>query len=149
MSKATMTIEGFVAKDPEIRDVNGQQVATVTVPHQARRKNRDTGQFEDVGDVLWVQAAFWGNDAIAITHAARKGELVTITGQPELHVYTKNDNTTGAQLRLKFATLGVIPRAAKAPAANTWDAANNTTTTPAADDWVTGGAAYVDDQTPF
>jgi single-strand DNA-binding protein len=147
MSKATMTIEGFVAKDPEIRDVNGQQVATVTVPHQARRKNRDTGQFEDVGDVLWVQAAFWGNDAIAITQAARKGELVTITGQPEINVYTKNDNTTGAQLRLKFATLGVIPRAAKA-ASNTWDAAN-TTTTPAADDWGTGGAAYVDDQTPF
>lgn len=147
MSKASMTIEGFVAKDPEIRDVNGQQVATVTVPHQARRKNRDTGQFEDVGDVLWVQAAFWGNDAIAVTHAARKGELVTITGQPELNIYTKNDDTTGAQLRLKFATLGVIPRAAKAPT-NAWDAANPTPAAPAADTWSAGGAAY-GDESPF
>lgn len=143
MSKATMTIEGFVAKDPELRDHNGQQVATVTVPHQARRKNRDTGKFEDVGETLWVQASFWGEEAIAVTHAARKGELVTITGQPELNVYSKNNGQTGAELRLKFATLGVIPRASKrvqqdepwaAPAAST-------------DSW-SGGANYGDD-TPF
>lgn len=147
MSKATLTIEGFIARDPETRDHNGQQVATVTVPHTPRRKNRDTGQFEDAGDTLWVQASFWGDDAAAIIQTARKGELVTITGQPELNVYTKNDGTAAASLRLKFATLGIIPRATKSQPAQQrpqqWAA-------PAAqpDAWAPGGVGY-DETAPF
>lgn len=149
MSKATLTIEGFIARDPETRDVNGQQVATVTVPHTPRRKNRDTGQFEDAGDTLWVQASFWGDDAAAIIQTARKGELVTITGQPELNVYTKNDGTAAASLRLKFATLGIIPRAAKSqpapPVEQQWAAP----TAQSADAWSTPAATSYGDDTPF
>ena len=147
MSKATLTIEGFVAADPEIRDVNGQQVATINVPHTPRRKNRDTGQFEDAGDTLWVQASFWGPDAIAVTHAARKGALVIITGQPELNVYTKNNGDTGASLRIKFATLGVIPRGEKQQQvpvqADTWATQAPGTETA----WETPGA--YGDESPF
>ena len=146
MSKATMTIEGFVARDPEIRDVNGQQVATVTVPHTPRRKNRDTGQFEDSGDTLWVQASFWGDEAVAVTHEARKGALVTITGQPELNVYTKNSGETAAQLRLKFATLGVIPRAGR-PAPVAQDEPWSTPGSAAPDAWAAPDA--YSDSTPF
>lgn len=147
MSKATMTIEGFVAKDPEIRDVNGHQVATISVPHQPRRKNRDTGQFEDIGETLWVQASFWDGEAIAVTHAARKGELVTLTGQPELNVYQKTNGETGAQLRLKFATLGVIPRATR-PQQPAQDEPWSTPGTAAPDTWSAPAMSYGDD-TPF
>lgn len=150
MSKTTMTIEGYAAKDTDLRDVNGQQVATVTVPHTPRRKNRDTGQFEDAGPTLWVQAAFWGDEAAAVHATVSKGTLVTITGQPELNVYTKNDGTTDAQIRLKFATLGVIPKpgrtAAPAPAQEPW--ATPGSTVPAqADSW--GAPATYGDDTPF
>lgn len=110
MSKATITIEGFVAKDPELGTHNGKSVTNVSVPHTPRRKNQQTGQYEDAGPTLWVQASFWEADAEAIVNQVHKGTLVTITGQPELNVYTKQDGTTDAQLRLKFGTLGVIPR---------------------------------------
>src|SRR5690606_23849664 len=110
MSKATLTIEGFVAKAPELGNHNGKSVTNVTVPHTPRRKNQQTGQFEDAGPTLWVQASFWEADAEAIVATVGKGTLVTITGQPELSVYAKQDGTTDAQLRLRFGTLGVIPR---------------------------------------
>jgi single-stranded DNA-binding protein len=110
MSKATLTIEGFVAKAPELGNHNGKSVTNVSVPHTPRRKNQQTGQYEDAGPTLWVQASFWEADAEAIVATVTKRTLVTITGQPELNVYTKQDGTTDAQLRLRFATLGVIPR---------------------------------------
>lgn len=110
MSKATFTVEGFVAKTPELGSHNGKSVTSVTVPHTPRRKNPQTGQFEDAGPTLWVQASFWEADAEAIVAAVTKGTLVTITGQPELNVFTKQDGSVDAQLRLKFGTLGVIPR---------------------------------------
>lgn len=111
MSKSTLTIEGFVAKDPELGNHNGKSVTNVTVPHTPRRKNQQTGQFEDAGPTLWVQASFWEADAEAIAATVSKGTLVTITGQPELRVFQKQDGTTDAALSLKFGTLGVIPRA--------------------------------------
>ena len=111
MSKATMTIEGFVAQDPELRNHNGKSVVNITVPHTPRRLNKQTNKYEDAGDTLWVQASFWEQQAEAIAVQVSKGTLVTITGIPELHTYPKNDGTTGAQIRLVFGTLGVIPRA--------------------------------------
>lgn len=111
MSKATMTIEGFVAKTPELGNHNGKAVTNVSVAHTPRRKNQQTNQFEDAGPTLWVQASFWEADAEAVVAQVQKGTLVTITGQPELNVYPKQDGTTDAQVRIKFGTLGVIPRA--------------------------------------
>lgn len=110
MSKATLTIEGFVAKAPELGNHNGKAVINVTVPHTPRRKNQQ-GQYEDAGPTLWVQASFWEKDAEAIAATVSKGTLVTITGQPELRVFQKQDGTTDAALSLKFGTLGIIPRA--------------------------------------
>lgn len=111
MSKATLTVEGFVAKDPEIRSTpQGRQVVNVSVPHTPRRKNQQTGQYEDAGATLWVQADFWDDMAQAIAASVTKGTLVTITGTPELREYQKQDGTTGVNLNLRFGTLAVIPR---------------------------------------
>lgn len=111
MSKATLTIEGFVAKDPELGNHQGKAVTNVSVAHTPRRLNKQTNQWEDAGATLWVQASFWEQDAEAIVGTVAKGTLVTITGQPELRVFQKQDGTTDAALSLKFGTLGVIPRA--------------------------------------
>jgi single-strand DNA-binding protein len=131
MSKATITIEGFVAKAPELSNHNGKAVTNVTVPHAPRRKNQQTGQYEDAGPTLWVQASFWEADAEAIVSAVSKGTLVTITGQPELNVYSKQDGTVDAQLRVKFGTLAVIPRA---------QSRAGSPTTSSAGDWATPSA---------
>ena len=111
MSKATLVIEGFVAKDPEIRHTQqGRQVLNVSVPHTPRRKNPQTGQFEDAGPTLWVQADFWDDMATTIAGAVRKGTLVRIEGIPELREFQKNDGSTGTNLNLRFGSLSIIPR---------------------------------------
>lgn len=107
MSKATLTIEGFVAQDPTRRDVNGKTVVSVDVAHTPRK--RDGNEWVDAGPTTWFQASFWEGDADAVLASVSKGSKVVITGQPEANAYTKNDGTPGASIRLKFATLGVIP----------------------------------------
>lgn len=141
MSKATITIEGFVAKDPELGNHQGKAVTNVVVPHTPRRLNKQTNQYEDAGATLWVQASFWEAEAEAIAASVRKGTLVTITGQPELRVYQKQDGSTGAELSIKFGTLGVIPRAqSQSPTSQPAPAATT-------DAWTTPGS--FGDDTPF
>lgn len=108
MSKATITVEGFVTRDPELRNANGKDVVSVDIAHTPRKKDGD--QWVDAGETIWFQAAFWERDARPVAETIRKGTLVTVTGSPELNTYTKQDGTTEVNVRIKGATIGVIPR---------------------------------------
>jgi single stranded DNA-binding protein len=108
MSKATIIVEGFVTKDPELRQAAGKNVVAVDIAHTPRKK--EGNDWVDAGDTIWFQASFWDRDAQPIMDAVKKGTLVTVTGQPELNVYSKNDGTPGVSVRIKFGTLGIIPR---------------------------------------
>jgi single-strand DNA-binding protein len=154
MSKATITVEGFVSKDPEMRQVNGKNVIAVDIAHTPRKKDGD--QWVDAGETMWFQASFWDRDAQPIASSVRKGTLVTVTGQPELNVYSKNDGTPGVSVRIKFGTLGIIPREAQSAsyAQNNAQVGNQTqnaftgagTGTQGA--WAPAGGGY-QDETPF
>jgi single-strand DNA-binding protein len=108
MSKATISVEGFVTKDPELRQHNGKSVIAVDIAHTPRKKDGD--QWVDAGETIWFQASFWEREAEAIAATVRKSALVTVTGQPELNLYQRQDGTTSATVRIKFGTLGIIPR---------------------------------------
>ncbi|MGN7978227.1 single-stranded DNA-binding protein [Microbacterium sp. 22195] len=110
MSKATTTVEGFVANELEVRDVNGHRVVKVTVPHTPRKFNKQTNQWEDAGETAWFTASFWDEQADVIVAGVAKRDLVTITGQPVPRAYQKQDGSIAVETDLKFATLGVIPR---------------------------------------
>lgn len=138
MSKATIVIEGFLAADPEIRQAAGKSVANFTVPHTARAKNKQTGDFEDVGDTLWVRVALWERDADLAAQHLRKGVLVRVEGEPVLKAWER-DGKTGTNLEIKFASFSIIPRAERN--------ATQRPSAPAQDSWATP-ATYGDD-TPF
>jgi len=155
MSKAEIRIEGFVTKDPELRKHNGKNVIAVDIAHTPRKKDGD--QWVDAGETMWFQASFWDRDAQSIAAAVRKGTLVTVSGQPDLNVYTKNDGTPGVSVRIKFGTLGIIPReSAQQPsgAPNTtpqqqWDTPTaNAPQTGAQSAWDAPAGGY-NDETPF
>lgn len=111
MSKATTTVEGFVANDLEMRDVSGHRVVKVTIPHTPRKLNKQTNQWEDAGETAWFAASFWDEQADLIIQRVAKRDLVTITGQPTPRGYQKQDGSIAVETDLKFATLGIIPRA--------------------------------------
>jgi single-strand DNA-binding protein len=151
MSKATITVEGFVTKDPEMRQAAGKNVVAVDIAHTPRKK--EGNDWVDAGDTLWFQASFWDREAQPIMDAVRKGTLVTVTGQPELNVYQKGDGTPGVSVRIKFGTLGIIPRAtgnaspnAGTPAAYSAPQGGVQSQPAASDPW---GQAAFPDETPF
>jgi single-stranded DNA-binding protein len=110
----------------------------------------------DAGDTIWFQASFWERDAQAIAASVRKGTLVTVTGQPELNVYQKQDGSSGVSVRIKFGTLGIIPRdgqgsrggASTGPAAD-WDSAPAAKPQTGAQTEAWAPAGGYNDETPF
>ena len=109
MSRATIEIEGYVAQTPELRfSQSGDALLNVTVPHTPRRKNRDTGEFEDAGDTLWVRFTLWREDAHRYADLLVKGTHVTVAGEPELRKWESGDKH-GADLQIKFPRVSIIP----------------------------------------
>lgn len=134
MSKATIQVEGLVARDVEVRRTqSGSAVATVVVPHTPRRKNRDTGEWEDAAATTWCEASLW-NEAAEQVADIQKGDLVLISGQPQVEVYEKRDGSSGAKLKIVFATVGVIRRAGGG------QGGAGRTQTASADQWATPAA---------
>jgi single-strand DNA-binding protein len=104
-----MTVEGFLSGDPDVRESNGKRVANFSIAHQARRKNPQTREYEDVGETLWVRIAQWEADADLTEKYLRKGTLVRVEGEPVLKPWEKNGKS-GVTLELKFAKWSIIPR---------------------------------------
>lgn len=110
MSKATIQIEGFLANDGRTGQTNnGDQYLNLSVAHTPRRKNRETGQWEDAGETLWVQFTLWREEAEAFAPHAVKGTLVRVEGEPTIRFYDKNGQAA-VNVDVKFARASVIPR---------------------------------------
>ena len=78
----TMSIKGRAGQDPAIRFTpNGKAVADFSVADTPRRKNEQTGQFEDAGPTLWQRVQVWGPEAEKAAEEVRKGSLVSVSGR--------------------------------------------------------------------
>ena len=108
---ASLTVTGYASRDPELRFTqSGIAVANVDVPWTPRRFNRDTGQWEDAGDTVWVQVSVWGDEAEVFTENVSKGTLLTATGRPRLSAFTSRDGTPRASLGLSADVWGLCPK---------------------------------------
>lgn len=140
MSKATMTVEGFLSKDAQIgRTQSGDAYLNLSVAHTPRRKNRETNEWEDAGDTLWVGFTLWREEAEAFASYAEKGTFVRVEGEPFLRTWESNGKS-GTSLELKFARAAVVPRAPRG--------GGRAAATPAAEEpWAT--PTNYDSDTPF
>ena len=112
MSKATLTIEGFVAKELEFRDAGQHRVVEIVVPVTPSKKVN--GEWvEEKDKTVWFEATFWDEHADVLSGLVQKGSLVTMTGGVELEVYMKRDQTPGAKVKLSFPTIAVVVRRPK------------------------------------
>jgi single-strand DNA-binding protein len=156
MSKATLTIEGFVAKEPEPRDAGQHRVVEVVVPVTPSRKVN--GEWvEEKEKTVWFEATFWDEHADVVMNEVRKGSLVQLTGGVELEVYKKRDGEPGAKVKLSFPTIAVVVRRPKRgeavqqrqgnPADEPWAATPTAAPAAASDVWNTPG--NFSDEVPF
>lgn len=109
-SNNSLSITGFVGKDPETRFTpKGDSVTSMSVGVTERRKDGD--QWVD-GDTAWFRVTEWGAKGEAIAETIRKGDLVHVTGAVKLETYEK-DGTQNSLLSIRPDVVSVVVRAAK------------------------------------
>lgn len=111
MSKAVVSIEGFVANELQVRNAGDHRVVEVSVPHTPQKKTE--AGWEDSGPTTWFQGSFWDEHVDAVMDAAGKGSLVTLSGFPELEVYKRTNGEPGAKVVVKNPTIAVVVRRPK------------------------------------
>ena len=102
MSINRVNITGNLTRDPELRSTaGGMAVLGFGVAVNDRRKNQQTGQFEDYPN--FVDCTMFGNRAEALSRILRKGMKVAIEGKLR---YSSWEDKNGGGRRSK---LEVIP----------------------------------------
>ncbi|MDF2508042.1 MAG: single-strand binding protein [Microbacterium sp.] len=82
MTGAVVTIDGNITADPELRFTqNGIPVASFNVAHTARRLNRQTNEWEDYGDPLFLRVNVWREQGQNVADTLRKGQAVLVVGR--------------------------------------------------------------------
>ncbi|MFT0761760.1 single-stranded DNA-binding protein [Scrofimicrobium sp. R131] len=101
----------------------GQQraVLELRIHSTASARNKDTGEWHDVGDQLWISASFWDQEAQKLADVLQQGDRVTVEGTLVIESYQRRDGTSGVSHSLRSPRfLGVIPsrRSEAAPPAD-------------------------------
>ena len=82
--------EATLVADPELRYTgNGTAVASFRVASNSRRKNQQTGQWED-GDTTFLSVSAFGGLGENVASRFKKGQRVNIAGQLKQREYEKD-----------------------------------------------------------
>ncbi len=115
MSLPTMSGTGRLTADGEFRFAkSGTAVATIPLAFNARKYNRDTGQWED-GDVFFVRGTLFGDSAENAVESYGRGDEVVVSGR--LKTDRWEDRNTGEKrsaTSLLVDAIGASTRYAKA-----------------------------------
>ncbi|MDI9588202.1 MAG: single-stranded DNA-binding protein [Acidobacteriota bacterium] len=108
----TMTITGNLTADPDLRYTSsGKAKAEFTIADNRRRKNPQTGQWEDAGETLFMRCEAWDAHAENIANTLVKGQKVYAVGSVKQENYETRDGQKRTVYKLKVNDIGVvIPR---------------------------------------
>ncbi|MCS6976330.1 MAG: single-stranded DNA-binding protein [Gemmatales bacterium] len=111
---------GRLTRDPEVRTFsNGGKVARFGFAVNNRRKNSQTGQWED--DPVWLDCEAYnrgefGKLAETVEQYCRKGSQVFIEGHLQLDQWTDRDNQKRQKLKIVVDALQLLDRRQDGPA---------------------------------
>lgn len=90
MSLPSMSIIGTIVADPELRFIpSGAAVANFTVACNERRKNKNTGEWED-GSATFMRCNVWRQQAENVAETLTRGMRVFVTGRLKQREYEKD-----------------------------------------------------------
>jgi single-strand DNA-binding protein len=114
MSLPTLTGVGRLTDDPELRYTSsGKAVCKVRLAFSDRKKNEQTGQWED-GDKAYIDASVWGDEAEHVAESLSRGIEVMVSGKFKQREYEAKDGTKRTVYELAFATVAPTLRYATA-----------------------------------
>lgn len=86
----TVTGVGTLTADPELRFTpSGAAVANVNIAFNSRKKNNQTGEWED-GDTTFLRGSIWKEYAENVAETLTKGDKVFVTGTLKQREYEKD-----------------------------------------------------------
>lgn len=106
MSSVNINIVGNLTRDPEIRDVGGQNVCHFSVAARTPEKDAEGNYITNYFD-----CSIWGKRAESFVARAQKGSLVHVAGTPAVVPYQANDGSTKYSIRVRADSVEVESRA--------------------------------------
>lgn len=112
---AEITVTGTLTRDPDIKYAqSGTAMLKLALAATHRRQNRDTKQWEDDGDPLYVDVTFFGDRENYLGDILHKGDQVSVTGALVRRNW-ESANKSGVALEVRFPKLlGYVKKADKA-----------------------------------
>ena len=109
-------ISGNLTRDPELRQTpGGSQVLGIGVAVNDRRKNQQTGQWEDVPN--FVDCVVFGNRAGALSTFLHKGDKVAVEGRLRYSSWEAKDGTRRSKLEVVAEEVELMQRPRQAATA--------------------------------
>ena len=117
MSAHTYVV-GNIGQQPDQRfTASGTNTLTFSVGCTPRRKDKDSGQWDDDGAPLWITITLWGEEAERWAEVLNKGDRISVNGTLKRRTYERRDGGQGESLELVGARdLAVIPKPDSQPA---------------------------------
>lgn len=112
---AEITVTGTLTRDPEIKYAqSGTAMLKLALAATRRQQNRDTKQWEDDGDPLYIDATFFGDRENYLGDVLHKGDQVSVTGALVRRNW-ESGSKSGVALEVRFPRLlGYVKKADKA-----------------------------------
>lgn len=112
---AEITVTGTLTRDPEVKYAqSGTPMLRLALAATRRQQNRDTKQWEDDGDPLYVDVTFFGDRENYLGDIIHKGDQVSVTGTLVRRNW-ESGSKSGVALEVRFPRLlGYIKKADKA-----------------------------------
>lgn len=112
---AEITVTGTLTRDPEIKYAqSGTAMLRLALAATRRTQNRDTRQWEDDGDPLYIDVTFFGDRESYLGDILHKGDQVSVQGALVRRNW-ESGVKSGVALEVRFPRLlGYIRKADKA-----------------------------------
>jgi len=110
-----ITTKGNIGSDPEIKFAGDLAIASFSLAHTPRKKNKSSNMWED-GETMWYRVTFFGSKAEGIVDSYTKGDSVILVGTLSQSTYT---NKAGAVVTGLEITGNEIAKIAKNQAVKT------------------------------
>lgn len=112
---AEITVTGTLTRDPEIKYAqSGTAMLKLALAATRRQQNRDTKQWEDDGDPLYIDVTFFGDRENYLGDILHKGDQVSVSGALTRRNW-ESGTRSGVALEVRFPRLlGYVKRADKA-----------------------------------
>lgn len=112
---AEITVTGTLTRDPEIKYAqSGTAMLKLALAATRRQQSRDTKQWEDDGDPLYIDVTFFGDRENYLGDILHKGDQLSVSGALVRRNW-ESGSKTGVALEVRFPKLlGYVKKADKA-----------------------------------